>query len=304
MIHSFDIIDPTNTPVPWWVKVEALSKPRTFEFKPGLNILWGRNGSGKSTIIKCLTRLFHCGQSGNPVMTQESVRDLFEPWSNFGPRKDDIHKLGEAVKLAHDNQGVRFFDPSNTVGLIGGGAAFDWDFGTEGIQNTMFKGSSGQTTMFRFDKLLGSLMKQEPAPKVEYRAKSSEVNDHWGARYKIAESFLKGGTAEKGQATVLLDEPERSFDINYQVALWRMLRSISLHTQVIVASHCLFALRIPEANYIEMSPEYLVNSEMALILLENWAREKPKPIDPKVVTKAQAKTKPPTAKKGPAAPDR
>lgn len=155
MIEKLEVTDPSNTFISWWEKVPALAKPRTFEFKPGLNILWGKNGSGKSTIIKLLARMFHCEASGSPVITENSIQELVDPfrYARQGDKKT-LSKVKDAIKINHDGQPVRCFDPSVAAGLIGGMAAFDWDFGMEGIQNTLFRGSSGQTTMFRFDKLI------------------------------------------------------------------------------------------------------------------------------------------------------
>jgi len=131
------ILDPKGTHISWWENVEALNKPQTFKFKPGINVLWGKNGSGKTTIIKAIARLTHCEQSGSPVVTQTSISNLFDRFFT------DTADFRKAVKLSHDGQGVRYFDPGNTVGLFGG--SFDYDFLGEGIGNTMFKGSAGQT---------------------------------------------------------------------------------------------------------------------------------------------------------------
>ena len=42
MIYKLSIKDPAKTPVPWLAKVDGFQHARAFEFKPGLNILWGR----------------------------------------------------------------------------------------------------------------------------------------------------------------------------------------------------------------------------------------------------------------------
>ena len=271
MIHSFEIKDPDKTHIAWWAKVPALAKPRTFEFRPGLNILWGKNGSGKTTVVKALAQLFHCEQSGQPVVTQTSIENLFDRF-RFGEDKEQ-KAFVKAISLKHDGQGVRYFDPSVAVGLFGGIAAFDWDFSGEGVANAMFKGSAGQTTMFRMDKLLGSIAEGK-VPKVERRVKEHSFNSTWSERLKIAERFLKG-SGEVGPPTVLLDEPERSFDLPHQIAVWRFIRATTSRVQYIVASHALYALNIPEAHYIEMEPEYLDQSCRCLKALTGWADEKP-----------------------------
>jgi predicted ATPase len=287
MIRSLDIKNPKETPIKWLGDVAALKEPRTFEFKPGLNILWGRNGSGKTTVLKLLARLFHCEQSGAPVVTQSSVGDLFE----IGSAADKVpNKLLKSVIIDHDGQGVRHLDPGHAAGLFAGGAAFDDDFIGLGVMNTMFKGSAGQTTMFRFDQLMGSFLKNRCAPEVEYRMKKSHVNSLWSERIELIEKFLEG-SGEKGPATVMMDEPERSFDLPMQVQCWRFLRAYSQKAQFIVASHSMFALNIPEAHYFEMDPGYLDASKAAVALLPTWADEKP-------FTKTPASSEePPKAKK-------
>lgn len=284
MIRSCDIKDPKSTPIKWWPKVEALAKPRTFTFEPGLNILWGKNGSGKTTVIKLLARLLHCEQSGAPVVTEHSVRELFDGFG-FGDEKAP-GKLKKAITLDHDGQGVRHFDPTVAVGLMGGMSAFDWDFGMEGIQNTMFKGSAGQTTMFRIDKIIGALLKGEPA-EIDRRIKAEGVNDSWAKQLKVAEHFLKG-SGKKGQPTVLLDEPERSFDLPTQVMIWRFIRAYSKQVQFIVASHSFFALGLPGVNYIELTDGYLEQGLICQHILREWAGEEPSILPPEKKAKAKS----------------
>ena len=279
MIHKIDILDPSQTPVPWLPKVEALTKPRSFEFKPGLNILWGRNGSGKTSLTKLIARLFHCEQGNHPTVSQESLAAL------VGDRFDPID-VEKGVAIVHDGQGVRHFDPGHAVGLTAGGAAFDWDFGTEGIYNQMFRGSAGQTNMFRFDRILNEIVAGE-VPDVEYKLQRDRVADVWRDRIDLAERILKKN-GDAGPPTILLDEPERSYDLNAQVGVWRLLRAYADSVQFIVASHSLFALKIPDANYVELSPRYLADSAKVLDILAGWPTEKPAKVPQAEAKKARA----------------
>lgn len=290
MIHSLDIRDPKSTPIEWLPKVEALAAPRTFEFKEGLNILWGRNGSGKTTVLKLLSRLLHCDQGGRPVVTARSLQDLC-----VGRGRDEVD-LKKGLRLKHDGQGVRHFDPSHAVGLEGGMASFDWDFGSAGIMNAMFKGSAGQTTQFRFEEMLSTIMRGE-VPEVEWKIGRERSNDTYRKWLGVAEHFL-AGSGKKGPPTVLLDEPERSYDINAQIGCWRLLRAYAPKTQFIVASHALFALKIPEAHYIGMSPGYLAGSLKALDILSGWSDERPQPV-PVSELPPKASKKSPPAESGP-----
>jgi len=283
MIYKLDIRDATQTPVKWLSSVEAFKTPRTFEFKPGLNILWGRNGSGKTSLTKVLARLFHCEQGNHPAVSQESLSELLG-----GDRFNPIN-LSKGLAIEHDGQGVRHFDPGHAVGLTAGGAAFDWDFGMEGIQNQLFKGSAGQTNMFRFDRILNEIVTGE-VPEVTWKIQRELVNDVWRERIDLAKSILKKN-GKKGPPTILLDEHERSYDLNAQVGVWRLLRAYSDQVQFIVASHSLFALKIPDAHYIELSPRYLAGSEAVLEILQKWPEEKPKKVPAEAVKAARSGVK-------------
>lgn len=259
MIHSVEVIDPECTPAEWWPKVPSplMVKGYTFKFKPGINILWGPNGSGKSTVIKSLARSFHCEESGFSVITEESIQTLFS-----GNTPKDKSRL-DGLTLKHDGQAVRYYDPAMTVGLIGGMAAFDYNFMEDGVMNATMKASSGQTGLLRFKKILDSVRNGDPGKVVQ--KVSASTNGVWGKRLDIAKSMFVAN-AEKGGPTVLLDEPDRSLDIPNQRFLWALLRHHSPTTQFIIASHGMFGIDIPGAHYIEMIPGYLADCRVAQVL--------------------------------------
>lgn len=302
MIRSFEIKDPSKTLIPYLPTIPALAKPRKFTFGPGLNILWGANGSGKTTLIRMLARLFHCEQGGETFVTHNSIRDLGLVGhlnGKFDP---------ESIVLDHDGQSVRFFDPTHAHGLVGGMAGFDDDFFMEGVKNVIFKGSAGQTTMARFDKIVNEVF-SGVVPEVQWKP-FTKYDPNEKRKYKypsdehplVVETLLKG-SGEKGPSTLLFDEPDRSLDLPHQVAVWRFIRSASTRHQVIVAGHSLFALNVPEANYIDMveSPEkeksYLMQSMKALNCLSRWQTEAVIPLPTPEEFAKQAKKKPKKADK-------
>lgn len=273
MIRSLEVLHPEDMPLPWWSKVRALAAPKTWVFQPGLNILWGPNGSGKTTILKALARIFHCEQSGNPVLTETSLATLFQPARDARKEGEWASKVMAAFRLDHDGQGVRHFDPSKVVGSMG--SSFDYDFMDEGLANVFSKGSSGQTTLRRLSKIVEGTISRT-VPVLDQRMHAEHVNSLWAARIHVALKLMEG-TAPLGPPTILCDEPERSADIPNQIKIWRFLRDCALESQVIVASHTLFALNLPEAHYIEMADGYLDASKKALdILMTTWAPEPPR----------------------------
>lgn len=154
---------------------------------------------------------------------------------------------------------MRHCDPNQAIGLVGGMAGFDWDFGTEGIANAMMKGSAGEVIMQRLNAPLKGIVEGK-APAIEWKAEDAAVA-----------TFLKG-TLPEGPPSILLDEPDRSIAMKIQAGLWQNLAlKHCARSQVIAASHSPFALNLPGAHYIDMVPGYLEECrETAKRFLPTW----------------------------------
>lgn len=293
MIESLTYAPVEKSRWAWVSRVEYLQKQPVTQFKPGLNILFGANGSGKSTVLSLLAQCLAAEQGGTSVVTQSWLSDIL----NFDGQ------LELPAKVVHDGQPVMYFHARAQEGLIGG--SFDDDFFNLGLANTMAKGSTGQLALRRVDRLLSVLLKKnagepvaaaagkkpaakkatkktaskiEPRPlgikdlvpagfpaQVEWRIKRERVNDTWSKRLAIAESLL-AGTIAQGPRTLIFDEPESGFGLPWQSGLWSNIFSKvdPAEFQVIVATHSPFALRIPGANYIELTPGYMAECEMVM----------------------------------------
>jgi len=260
MIRALLIKDPADTPVNWWPNVKALEGIAKIDFKPGLNILWGPNGSGKSSVLKALARLTFSEQGGVTTVTHQAAYAL--------ERKGALNAgVYAGMEIDHDGQAVRCFNPEHKVGLMGGG--FDDDFFDMGVLNTMTKGSSGQLVIHQLDNIFGEMLAGYVP---EVRAKVKAGTTYHGEEDLHAKVLkLVEGTGEKGQPTVLLDEPDRSLDLPNQMAVWRTLRGLSGEVQCIVASHSPFALRIPDAHYIDIVPAARDKAILAVVALEKWS---------------------------------
>ncbi len=243
MIRSVEIKEPSGVVPSWLGTVPALARPRRFDFKPGLNVVFGENGSGKSTLLRVLSTLFCCEQGGQPVVTDHAVESL----RDYGVTS--LAALEGKVVVDHDGQPVRCADPGVAAGLVGGLAGFDYDFMGAGVMNAMFKGSAGQTTLARVDEIVMQMVRGE-VPELERKTRVPG----WLA------AFLKG-RGGRGQPTVLLDESERSFDLDKQMRHWHMLRSVAPEVQLIVASHSPFSLELKEAHYVEMIPGQMARAQ-------------------------------------------
>jgi predicted ATPase len=231
------------------------------DFKPGLNILVGSNGCGKSTVLKILGETLCATQGGFSTITEDAISNGVDM---FGAIRSGEMKDTVGLTVAHDGQPVIYCDPRKTIGLVGG--TFDDDFFKQGMAETMSRGSHGQSAMRRLGQALDIVMGQTAFPdKVDHRVNPDRVNDTWQRALKVLEKRLVG-TIPAGQPTVLLDEPETNFSLVWQARLWELLTlpHVVQRRQVIVATHSAFALNIPHAHYIEFEPGFRAEAEAAL----------------------------------------
>ncbi|KVP39545.1 AAA family ATPase [Burkholderia ubonensis] len=286
MIDSLTFKPLKGSTMPWAAELDYFKKAPVTEFKPGLNILFGGNGSGKSTVLQLLATSLAAAQGGTSVVTASWMRDVL----GF-----DNKSVQLPCELVHDGQPVMFFDARAKEGLIGGG--FDDDFFNLGIANTMARGSTGQLGLRRVDRLLQVLVSKdcptpqppepEPADKpkrrggrtaksferkeairslvpdgfpaeIEWKVTRGSGTDHRNKRFDLVDELLRA-KRPVGPKTLIFDEPESGFSLPWQAGLWHNVfgKVDPARFQVIVATHSPFALGIPGANYIEMSPGYV-----------------------------------------------
>jgi len=272
-----------NSVIPWWSDVPKLKNRVSIKFKPGLNILWGPNGTGKTTVIEALSRTLCCSQGGRQLLSVNALSDQFslgaqrkfertlpegltyqekwERWKEVPEIERQLMVFKNRFSVTYDGQVVAY--SGRAVGLVGG--SFDDDFFQEGIRNVMFRGSAGQTTMMRLGATLKAMIEGEIPPLQD--KVTGQANSLWGARAAILKEKL-APSLEKGQPTILMDEPDRSLDIPTQRAFWGLMARAakSEKVQIIVATHSIFALRMaPEgSNWIEFQDGYLEACRVAL----------------------------------------
>lgn len=240
MFHKININEEikNNKDFNYITKLKSFKNGKMTEinFKPGLNIIFSENGSGKSTILNLLSESMAAKQGGYSCVT--------EIW-HYG-----IKEKMKGVKISHDGQPVVYFNPRDTIGLILG--AFDDDFMIEGIGLLQMKESAGFTTMNKMIKILNMFNdKQDMLKQIEYKMSEKYVN-------KEVKEMLKGDQ-EREQLTFLMDEPESGLAIHVQNNLFKMINKAAKekNIQIIMATHSLFALSCKEANFIDLNEGYI-----------------------------------------------
>lgn len=230
---------------------------RAVLFEPGLNIVFGPNGCGKSTMLRIMAA--YCGIKNGGWTRISSALDMFSVEKTTYPHKlavlerrgecqADVAWDGTPTFFNHstaDNPGLDvMMDEEDSADGITGYA--------EGIQLMGNRVSQGQRRLTKLNRIAGML--KQP-PRIDTVDESRGPN--YGAR-EFVEYMASLGQA--GPSTVLFDEPDRSLATEHQMMLWGMiLPKLAAKYQVIVAAHSWIPLMIKYArvNIIDLDPGYL-----------------------------------------------
>lgn len=235
------------------LKLEHIGS-RIFEFTDGLNVLFAKNGEGKSVCLH--TMKGYCGIPNNTG-----------GWT----RINEPNKLG-ASNMNHFPYVYRRFTPSNCDAWVGwDGTPTFFNDGDIKVDSTFFfdkdrqsadgitssgeqfealaeKPSSGQYRIQRINKVMQVIQHPPDLTKAP-----DFVHDKGAAMSEIA---YIASLPKTGKMTLLLDEPERALALPKQRELFDMLVDLSKQFQIIIATHSPFVLFVKGANIIDINEGY------------------------------------------------
>jgi ABC-type cobalamin transport system ATPase subunit len=266
MIYELHVRSPKLSPVKHWDKVDWLKGKKLIEFKPGINVVYGLNGTGKSTLLSGLAMLEHCWRSNWPRVDKTSIGDFLGSSGRYL----------DGLLLEHDGSPCRYLgvdDPDHAPkdAVVNNDLALETKREAHG--RALHLMSHGQATLNKLIRFL----KAEPQ-KVRHVLKDKNVATEWRGWYTAATESLFNATKRKDmprQQTILLDEVDRSLDFTKQASVWKQVRLLAeSNHQIIIASHSPWAAVQPHAHYIETTPGYLERTRKALgVLLQNLGEE-------------------------------
>ncbi len=247
-------------------------KDRVFEFQPGLNILFGPNGCGKSTILQILG-------------AYASIADHTAGWTSY--------QNPSALKRISDNGQAKLPEAYNRLSpgqcsakvVWDGSPTFQYDAGKsaagygsslpdepkdspdgittfeESISLTMGHLSSGTRLIYKLKKIREMLANPPDLTNIPRKNTNSVWHDNW-----ISQRDYWNSLPRNGGVTILMDEPDRSFALDNQIGFWSgWVPKLAEKYQIIIATHCPFAImRDIGANIIDMKEGYYEESQNAI----------------------------------------
>lgn len=235
----------------------------TYNFTDGINVITGRNGSGKSVLLKLIKN--YCGISKdasyprmiNPLSlsknmlenTYYSIPEYIEERliNNMGYPKCNVDWDGSMIHYLTPE----WFNPSEIL------KRYDTPFpkGKElfscgqGIVQMMSSNSKGEGMIY----LLLNLFNLP----VDYEERMDErmANDVWVNASNIFHDWLES-MPQDGKPTLLIDELDMNLDLDNQKFYWDYLHKLTERWQVIVVSHSYFAFKREDVNHIPLNKKY------------------------------------------------
>lgn len=254
-------------------------------FSEGLNVIFASNGAGKTTMMEMLAKATHCREWGNSCITRQSlqnedfIRSITEEERNTRKGYIPFMAKEKIFHVSHDGQPVVFCDPRYIVG--GFNSDDSHHFGYEYLEahkdeHIKVKGSTGNKNKHRMALVNDVLNGVRSIDKIEVKgiAHAADCNDLTNLqRYSVQAVNYKmlEASVEKGQKTVLIDEPESALDLKSRIKWFRELeRKVKAQNlQVILITHSELALTFKNAHFISVDEGYVTEARAELKALVN-----------------------------------
>ena len=242
-------------------------KDRTFEFGPGLNVVYGCNMSGKTSLLRIAAS--HCfvpqddgwGAIGHKLRLNSYDEDLVQKMYKLLSNEGSPGKC--FAEMEWDGQQVGFFtfDANKTQGSLGC-AMNQMDDGSYSFSDAfnMMRMSAGEKTKLRLCRIIDYILADKvPGLDGSFRNMMGDICNLNKDKLTIWQNIKKelqdkSKDWSDGKCTLILDEPDMSMCPDTQLKFWtNVVPRLALKCQLIIITHSAASLVCGKnARYIEM----------------------------------------------------
>lgn len=244
MVTKVVVNNNKNTPIEYLSGLKAFRNGKEYEFKPGVNIIVGENGCGKTTLLNLIRKYLLVDLSECSVgVFNTNINDIF-----FG--------LGD--KHMYDGVGVYADYQRNTFRLCHAGERkYNDDVFENEHSIAEFFGqkdsSTGEGVLVAIQSLFARMYSKGAKLTFDYL--------QLGDNYPQYMQYINDHLIEGDEWTILMDEPDRNLDIENIGQVRGILGFHKPQTQIIAVLHnplliCALS-KNPEVNFIEMTRGYV-----------------------------------------------
>jgi len=248
MVYEVKISSAKDAPINYLENIDALKTGSSYKFKPGVNVIVGKNGCGKSTLIELISQYLLITNK-HSELTYHGLDRMYGFHDNF--------RSGVEVFADYTLQTYKMRGGDDVVNK-GDGLE---DFARFTSLYTHKHSSTGESLVFHlseFFKFVFSPNTERSFPDLKTRLDDEKYNAYisYVESHKIP--YKKG---DEPCYTLLMDEPDRNLDFGNIGQIYDILSAEKENTQIIAVIHnpvLIYALsRIEHINFIEMTPGYI-----------------------------------------------
>lgn len=249
MVYKVAIKDNEKAPLHYLSDLDNFKNGMEYAFKPGVNLVVGENGCGKTTLMKLIHRYLLVGQQ---QCEEKNVVKLFEDYK----LKDEEMTDGVDVYADYTTNIFRMAHPEEYKGESGIGLQNFENFGTLG---TMMHSSTGEGVTAAINNLWNLIFSGKAS--LSFPKLSDWRKERYAAYLDYVKEHRIKPTEEEKEITILMDEPDRNLSLDNIKEIQGILSFHKPQIQLIAVVHnplLIYNLsNIGDINIIEMTENYV-----------------------------------------------